>query len=161
MAFHKVYFTRWTGHSRTDMTERRDSQTRLKRELLKQKMFRGWSTDLCVGQATLLLRLVKQHQYFPSPLETLYLQDHVIARAIFLTLSHCCLRDISHHLNPAYSSSLISRHAGYSGNSVPSLRPCTTHSHISSHFQCSSPNVTTLPVQFSAFFTLILSFDVN
>lgn len=49
----------------------------------------------------------------------------------------------------------------YSRNSVPSLQPCTTHSHVSSHFHCSSPNVATLPVQFSDFFTLILYFDVN
>lgn len=108
--------------------------------------------DLCVGQATLLLRLVKQHQHFPSPLETLYLQDHVMGRAFFVTLSCCCPRDISCHLNPAFSSSVISRHAGYSRNSVPGLQPCTMHSHITSHFHCSSPNVATLPVQFSNFF---------
>lgn len=150
------------GRGRTDLhflTERRDSQTRLKRELLKQKMSHGWSRPQ--RGPSYPAALVKEHQYFPSPLETLYLQDHVIARAIFLTLSYCCPRDISHHLNPACSSSVISRHGGYSGNSVPGLRPCTTHSHISSHFQCSSPNVTTLPVQFSDFFMLILSFDVN
>lgn len=145
------YQVGWTWQNRPSLlTERRDSHTSLRRELLKRKMSRGWSADLCVGQATLPLRLLKHH--FPSPLETLYLQDHIIARAFFLTWSCCCPRDISYHLNPAYSSSAISRHAGYSGNSPPGLRPCTTHSHISSHFHCSSPNVATLPVQFSDFF---------
>lgn len=117
-------------------------------------------SDLCVGQATLPLRLGKQHQYFPSPLETLHLHDHVTARAFFQTLSCCCLRDICYHLNPAFSSSVIARRAGDSGNSGPSSDPVlrTPTFHLMPLFQ---PKCGNFPVHFADFFTLKLSFDVN